>query len=74
MSDWTHRVRPEMRQMRSAAQDLSQQAGHVPGRTGSTLRMIADCVMIGSVFIGGVLAGVHLNDNRDLYETPAARQ
>lgn len=57
---WTNRVRPEVSQVRYAAQDLAQQAGHLPGRAGSTLRMIADCCMIGSVIVGGALASVHL--------------
>jgi hypothetical protein len=60
MSDWARRVRPEISQMRSAADDLAQQAGQVPGHAGRSLRMVADCCMIGSIIIGGVLAGVHL--------------
>lgn len=62
---WTHRVRPtivspELQQVRAAAQDLAQQAGHAPGRTRFILRNVADCALVGTAVIGGALASVHL--------------
>ena len=67
MKPWAHRVRPQpppmppaMQEVQNAAQQLSQQADHVPGRFGTSLRMIADTTMIGAVIITSVAAGVHL--------------
>jgi hypothetical protein len=62
---WTHRLRPttvspELQQVRAAAQDLAQQAGHAPGRSRVIFQTVADCALLGTAVIGGALASVHL--------------
>jgi len=65
MSDWSHRVlRPpgpqELQQVRYAAQDLAHEAGRAPGKAKIVFQTVADCALIGTVVISGVLASVHL--------------
>jgi hypothetical protein len=67
MRHWSQRVRPqppaispEMQQVRNAAIDIAQQAGHAPGRTGTVFRTVADCALIGTAVISGALASLHL--------------
>jgi hypothetical protein len=62
---WTHRVgrsaiSPELQQVRAAAQDLAQQAGHAPGKSRVIFQTVADCALIGTAVIGAALASVHL--------------
>jgi|GEM_PF-2801277 len=65
MTDWTHRVlRPpgpqELHNVRYAAMDLAHEAGRAPGKARIVFQTVADCALIGTVVISGVLASVHL--------------
>jgi hypothetical protein len=65
MSGWTRRVRrpvgpQELQALRDAMQDISQQAGHAPGRARVIFQTVADCAIIGTAVISGALASIHL--------------
>jgi hypothetical protein len=65
MTGWRRRVGPasgprELQQLRDAAQDIAQQADHVPGRARVVFQTVADCAIIGTAVISGVLASIHL--------------
>jgi len=65
MTDWTHRVpRPpgpqELTHVRYAAQDLANEAGRARGKARIVFQTVADCALIGTVVISGILASVHL--------------
>jgi len=50
----------ELQQVRYAAQDLANQAGRTPGKARIVFQTVADCALIGTVVISGILASVHL--------------
>jgi hypothetical protein len=65
MTGWRRRVGRapgprELQQLRDAAQDIGQQADHVPGRARVVFQTVADCAIIGTAVISGVLASIHL--------------
>jgi len=62
---WANRLRhpsatPPLRQVQSAARNLADQAGLVPGKTRVLFQTVADCAVIATVVLSGALAAVHL--------------
>jgi hypothetical protein len=65
MTGWSRRVGRasgprELQQLRDAVQDIARQAGHAPGRARVVFQTVADCAIIGTAVISGVLASIHL--------------
>jgi hypothetical protein len=65
MTGWSHRIRrtpgpQELQQLRDAARDIADQSRHVPSRARVVFQTVADCAIIGTAVIGGVLASIHL--------------
>ena len=62
--NWPQVPRPpgprELHDIRLAASDLAQQAGHAPGRTGALLRKVADGAIIFTAMAGAFVAAFHL--------------
>jgi len=46
--------------VRYAAMDLAHEAGRAPGKARIVFETVADCALIGTVVISGILASVHL--------------
>jgi hypothetical protein len=62
---WAQRVRgaapmQELRDVRNAARDLSQQAGYIPGRTGILMQNVTQVLLLGTAVISGTLGLIHL--------------
>jgi hypothetical protein len=65
MTGWSDRVRrptgpQELQHLRDAARDLADQTRHVPSRARVIFQTVADCAVIGTIVISGVLASIHL--------------
>jgi hypothetical protein len=65
MTGWRRRVRrasgpQELQALRDAAEDIAQQAGHAPASARVVFQTVADCALIGTAVISGVLASIHL--------------
>jgi hypothetical protein len=65
VSRWTRRVRRapgsrEIQELRDAALDIAEQGRRSPGRGRVAFQTVADCAIIGTAVLSGVLASVHL--------------
>jgi hypothetical protein len=63
--NWSHRINPrnapaDLQDIRYAARDLSQEAHHVPGRTGIVFQQVSQYVILASVAATASLAVYHL--------------
>ena len=65
MTGWSRRVRrtpgpQELQQLRDAARDIADQSRHVPGRARLVFSTVAECAIVSTAVISGVLASIHL--------------
>ena len=62
---WAGRVRGAdisrpLQDVRIAARDLSDQAGHIPGKTGVVMEKVTQILLLGTAAIGGTLGLIRL--------------
>jgi hypothetical protein len=62
---WAGRVRGAdisrpLQDVRIAARELSDQAGHIPGKTGVVMEKVTQILLLGTAAIGGTLGLLHL--------------
>ena len=50
----------DLHEVRDAAHDLADQAGHAPGRPGTVFQTVYSVALLATVVLSGALAGVHL--------------
>jgi hypothetical protein len=65
MTGWSRRIRrtpgpQELQQLRDAAHDIADQSRHVPGRARLVFSTVAECAIVSTAVISGVLASIHL--------------
>jgi hypothetical protein len=64
MKPWASHFRPatpqDLHEVRDAARELADQAGHPPGRPGTVFQKVASLALVTTAVLSGGLAAVHL--------------